>query len=51
MIPLIQLPQRTSKSSSLQTQVGPIAAALVLALIICFQVALLVLAFVKNGRG
>jgi len=51
MIPVIQLPQRSLKSSSLQTQVGPLAAALVLAIIICFQIALLVLVFVKNGRG
>jgi hypothetical protein len=51
MIPVIQLPQRPFKSSTLQTQIGPFAAALVLALIICFQIALLVLVFVKNGRG
>jgi hypothetical protein len=51
MIPIIQLPQRTFKSSSLQTQVGPFAAALVLAIIICFQIALLAMVFVNNGRG
>jgi len=48
MIPLIQLPQRTLKSSSLQAHVGPFAAAIVLALIICFQIALLVLVFVDR---
>jgi hypothetical protein len=48
MIPLIQLSHRPFKSSNLHTHVGPLAAALVLALIICFQIALLVLVFINK---
>jgi hypothetical protein len=45
MIPLIQLPFRKLQSGVAQTEVGPRTTAIVLALILCFQIGLLLCVF------
>jgi len=48
MISFIQLPYRKLHSAQMQEQIGPLATTVILALILCLQLALLVWAFLRN---
>jgi hypothetical protein len=48
MIPFIQLRQKRLETLAAQSEVGPRTTAIVLALILCFQIGLLVLVLLKN---
>ena len=48
MIPFIQLPLRNLQSSVAQREVGPRTTAIILVLILCFQIGLLLWVVLKN---
>jgi hypothetical protein len=51
MISFIRLPYRPARTVPSRTEIGPWATAVILALILCFQVGLLVWAFVAQWGG
>lgn len=48
MIPLLQLPCPRAPGNRPTTEIGPLATAIVLALIVCLQIGLLLWAFLKD---
>jgi hypothetical protein len=48
MISFIQLPYRKLHPAQMQEQIGPLATAVILALILCLELALVVSMFFKN---
>jgi hypothetical protein len=51
MIPFIQLPYKAERRARATAEIGPLATAMILALILCFQLALLVWVFLKDWRS
>ena len=51
MITFIQLPYRRVQTAAPHIEVGPRATAIVLALILCFQIGLLIWVFFGTWRG